>query len=281
MRNQKREITAKRAANFIKKYCKKNTGQFKSPTTGLILGTGWGDVLNIEGAIRIPFKKIPGFANLEQLGGHARELVIGRLANKDVCVLRGRIHMNEAPCDQEVAKMVRLQTEMLFQLGVRDLVITSAVGTLPQPASSRFGVGEICVVNGFVTVFAPEMPLWAGEFFSPEDVLDEKLQRIAIKERGELTARCGGYVMVRGPFFEGRKFDKKFLASTGASVVGMSMLPEACIAALYKNDGARVLGLAFITNDAAQEHSHEENLARANIASKHLGSLLKRIVNKL
>ena len=177
--------------------------------------------------------------------------------------------------------MVRLQTEMLFHLGVRNLIITSAVGALPQSVPTKFGVGDICVINGFVTVFAPEMPLWAGEFFSPEDVLNEELQQIAFKERGKLTAHSGGYVMVRGPFFEGRRFDKNFLASTGASVVGMSMLPEACVAALYKDDGVRVLGLAFVTNDAVQEHSHEDNLVCAGAASKYLGGLLKRIVNKL
>lgn len=281
MRNPKREVEAQCVAAFIKKYCEKSIGRFNKSTTGLILGTGWGDVLKLGEAIRIPFTEIPEFAALEQLEGHARELVIGKLAGKNVCVLRGRIHMNEKPCDPEIAKMVRLQTEMLFHLGVRNLIITSAVGALPQSAPAKFGVGEICVVNGFVTVFAPEMPLWAGEFFSPEDVLNDGLQRIALEECGKLVAHCGGYVMVRGPFFEGRKFDKNFLASTGASVVGMSMLPEACVAALYKDDGVRVLGLAFVTNDAVQEHSHEENLICASAASKHLGGLLIRIVNKL
>ena len=280
MRNQKREDAAKCAAAFVKEFCQKAAGQFEGSAIGLVLGTGWGDVLKLEKAVRIPFKEIPGFDALEQLEGHARELVIGKLAGKNVCVLRGRIHMNEAPCDPEIAKMVRLQTEMLFQLGVKDLVITSAVGALPR-LTPRLGVGDICVVNGFITVFAPEMPLWAGEFVSPEDVLDDGLQRIALMECGQLTARCGGYVMVRGPFFEGRKFDKDFLSSTGASVVGMSMLPEACVAALYKGNGARVLGLAFVTNDAVQEHSHEENLACAGAASKHLGGLLERIVSKL
>lgn len=229
---------------------------------------------------------IPGFGALEKLEGHARELVVGCVRGKRVLALRGRIHLNEAPADLILAKMVRLQIEMLIQLGVQRLILTSAVGALTPPSASvghigqdRLAVGDICVVNGFVTLFAPAMPLWGGEFCSPEDTLDHRLGRVALEECCDLRAVSGGHVMVRGPQFEGRLFDKKLLAQTGAKVVGMSGLPEACVAALYPD--VRVLFLCFVTNDDVEEHSHEENLARAKASSPKLGGYLVRIIGRI
>jgi purine nucleoside phosphorylase len=109
--------------------------------------------------------------------------------------------------------------------------------------------------------------------------LDPALRQIALEERGELVAAEVGHVMVRGPFFEGRRYDKKLLAASGASMVGMSILPETCVAALYP--GTRVLALCFVTNTAVEEHSHEENLARAKTASALLGGYLTRIVSRI
>jgi len=272
MRNQNRENAAIAAADFIRTKCP----EFNSDACpiGLILGTGWGDVLKIDNPQEIPLINIPGFSNLEVLEGHKRCLIIGQVAGKQVLVLSGRIHMNEAPCDPNLAKMVRLQVEMLFQLGVKQMIVTSAVGSLLHGLE----IGDIGVVQGFVTVFAPEMPLWAGEFCSPEDTLDKKMQAIAHQESGELRTHTVGHVMVRGPFFEGRIYDKPLLYNSGAQVVGMSMLPEACIAALYDVD---FLGLGFITNNFSDVHSHEDNMFRAKKASAELGAYLTRIVKDL
>lgn len=272
MCNVEREAAAKKAAQVIRQKLKipKNVAP-----VGLILGTGWGSVLAVKGSREIAFNKIPGFKGLKALEGHARQVVFGYLEDKPVIFLRGRVHMNEAPSDPSLARMVRLQIEMLLQLGVKTLIVTSAVGSL----SSTMPVGSIGVVNGFVTVYAPEMPLWGGEFGSPEDTLDPTLRQIALQERGELLAAEVGHVMVRGPFFEGRRYDKPLLAKSGAGVVGMSILPEACVVALYP--GARILALCFITNSAVETHSHEENLARAKAAGALLGGYLSRIVSRI
>ena len=273
MRNQERENEAKRAVKYIRE-------RFSFADTpmhwavGLVLGTGWGDVLDMKVVAEIPFRAIPGFEALGHLRGHARRLVMGRFGRKPVYVLRGRVHMNESPNDPNFAKMVRLQTEMLFQFGVRKLIVTSAVGSL----RGALEVGQIAVIDGFVTVYAPEMPLWAGEFCSPEDTLSPRLRKIAREQRGELVTREVGHAMVRGPFFEGRKYDKALLAQSGAGVVGMSMLPEACVAALYD---AEVLGLGFVTNDDVAEHSHEANQACAARSAVHLGEFLARIVSRV
>lgn len=300
MRNEVREAMAKLAADTIRAktqlplpfkvemprtlvindvYDSVNTPPTTAEPIGLVLGTGWGDVLPVECPFRIPLTEIPGFKTLGALEGHARELVVGKVAGRQVLVMRGRIHLNEAPADPDIYKMARLQVEMLLQLGARKLILTSAVGALPHHGTPLPIVdcltGDICVIDGLVTVFAPDMPLWADEFYAPEDTLDPRLAQIALEETRNLTVKQGGHVMVRGPFFEGRKHDKRLLGQTGATVVGMSILPEACVAALY---GARVLALGFVTNDAVETHSHAENLARAQAASAQLGGYLERII---
>jgi|GEM_PF-3266947 len=74
------------------------------------------------------------------------------------------------------------------------------------------------------------------------------------------------------------QLDKKAVASLGANLIGMSTLPEACIAALYD---VHMLALAIVTNSASEIHSHEENVARVKAVSPKLGQLLSNIVKRL
>lgn len=245
------------------------------PRIGVVLGTGWGDALEVEGRRSAPLKSVTNyFWSLGELKGHAREIVAGRVGGADIIALRGRIHMNEKPGDPSIFRMVRLQVSMLFALGVKHIILTNAAGSL-RPDIAR--VGDIVAADGFVVSFAPQMPGWAGEFCSPEDTLDQQLRFIAraVSKKAGLTLHNGGYAMLCGPFFEGRKYDKPLLRASGAMAVGMSTLPEACIAALYD---VKVLALSFITNDDAKEHSHEENMRRAKEKSEKLGALLEGII---
>ena len=247
---------------------------------GLVLGTGWGDKLMLSESREISFAEVPGFTKLPDLPGHARKYVVGLSGEREVVALSGRIHLNEDPGNAEIYKMVRLQTEILMQLGVKKLIVTCAAGCLP---GGNALMNELVVIDGFVTLFAPQMPLWAGEFCSPEDTLTKRAREVALDYGicksfpGKVT--LGGYAMVLGPFFEGRMYDKQALANTGASIVGMSTLPEACIAALYP--GVEVLALAFVTNGYIGTHSHEGNLAQAKLYSDGLGKYLTQVIQKI
>ncbi len=242
---------------------------------GLILGTGWGGALEIVNRQELSFKDISGFESLGRLEGHARNVVFGTMGNKEVLALSGRIHLNEGH-GGDIPDMVRLQTEMLFQSGVDRLIITSAVGSL----GNRLDVGDVAIVESFITLFAPDMPMYAGEFKSPEDMLDSKLRSAAYFacEDADIDCSYAVHAMVRGPFFESRKSDKGILRQLGAHVVGMSMLPEACVASVY---GIPVVGLGFVTNDDTEEHSHEENMARAKKSQAKLGQMLTSLVDRI
>lgn len=290
--NSERAQAAQLAADFIKRKAncripnRFNCRNGEKIPIGLILGTGWGDSLNIETEISIPFQDIPGFETLGNLKGHARKVLVGNFAGRQLIILQGRVHLNEAPADPEIYKMVRLQTEMLFALGIKQLITTSAAGSLfrqprhrPNADDFPLAVGNVAVIDGFVTAYAPAMPLWAGEFYSPEDSISKRLNAIALNYKNEdLKCHPAGYLMVRGPFFEGRKYDKPLFAESGAGVIGMSTLPEACIASMCCGE---FLGLSFVTNSDAEMHSHEENIRRAKAASQHLGSLLYYVISEI
>lgn len=280
MRNKKREKAAQIAADFIGR-------KFIVPENpiGLILGTGWGEAITPELDYEISFSEIPGLKKVNSLRGHNRNFGICKFGNKPVLILSGRVHMNESPNDNKIAKMVRLQTEMLCKLGVKTIIATCAAGALERElplrytdAESNLKVGEIAVIDGFVSLYAQKTPLWGSEFFSPDSAISSRLNKIALKEHGDLVAKEVGYVMVRGPQFEGTKYDKKILAASGAGVVGMSMYPEACICAAYEIE---FLGLCFVSNDDKEVHSDDNNTLRAKKASSLLNSYLERVISQI
>ncbi|HTM67892.1 MAG TPA: hypothetical protein VL426_01195 [Candidatus Binatia bacterium] len=245
---------------------------------GIILGTGWGDTLTLDDAKEVACKELPGFEKLGSLEGHDRKVSMGVLAGRTPAVLlRGRVHLNESH-DPDHWKMVRLQTEMLLHLGVKTLVVTCGAGSLQKEVE----VGDVVIIDGFVTAFAPPMPLLGGEFVSPEDALDGGALTHAFTQfipPNANSVKKGGYAMLRGPQFEGRRYDKALLAATGAKAVGMSVLPEACVAALYPD--VRVVPFALITNSAFEPHSHEENLRRSKERAPLIGDYLTRVVTTL
>ncbi|MEA3249275.1 MAG: hypothetical protein U9Q03_02870 [Patescibacteria group bacterium] len=245
---------------------------------GLILGTGWGDALNMDYATRLPFDEIPGFGELRHIEGHDRVVECGDVAGRETLLLRGRVHLNEHPSDPNVPRMVRLQTEMLMQAGVNRLIVTCAAGSL-NPL--RMPPGGICITDGFVTGQNMTLPSFGGEFDSPEDALDPRLIDIARYEGAMASGKrelvwVGGHAYYRGPNFEGRKYEKNVLASTGALTVGMSTIPALSMVAKYKRSA---LASAFISNDNLEVHTHEENLKRAKESADFMAAFLEGCIS--
>ncbi|MCX6753294.1 MAG: purine-nucleoside phosphorylase [Candidatus Nomurabacteria bacterium] len=275
-RNAQRQRDAVIAADELRN--KFNLKKDSNPI-GIILGTGWGDKLILDNpSTPVPFKDVFGLKHLTPgPEGHKREFQHGFIEDKEILVLNGRIHLNEDPTDSNIPKLARLQVEILMQLGVKKLIVTCAAGALPE---SGFETGELAIIDSFMSLLGPPMPLWAGEFVSPEDILSEELIQIALKQTvtyGPIKKAC--YAMLLGPDFEGRKKDKQALRMLGADIVGMSVRPETCIAALYPD--TQVLAVAFISNDSIETHSHEENMKRANESSEKLGVFLKNIMKEI
>ncbi len=194
----------------------------------------------------------------------------GTLSGTTVCVLRNYFHLTDGAPHEPLRDHVRLQVEMLFSLGVESLIVVNevepveGVGLLP---------GQVVVVDGFCTLFAPDMPLYFGESCNPEAALlrHGDLAR-SVVERVTGRQCAGGHVMVRGPL---GKYDKALLRATGASVVGTSMLPEASIAALH---GIPMIGLGIVKNTADEAHSDEENRRHAKDGESDLEDVLTALI---
>ncbi len=168
------------------------------PQIGIILGTGW-DVLPITVKREIKLSEIPGFpAPASRVADHARVLCYGIVAGIPVFALRGRYHMYEAPYDpRDPVHPVMLQTEIMIQCGVRDLVVTSAVGSLDP----KIEPGTLVIADGFLSLFDPRLPM--DMFESLEDVLCPKYislrQSTCVPCVPGLPVTVGGHAMVQGP----------------------------------------------------------------------------------
>jgi purine-nucleoside phosphorylase len=297
MRDRKLEKEAASAAEDIR--CFFGFKKSLRIKTAILLGTGWGNAFTVGGFRKMPLTEISGFTHLDrfkQVEGHERLLLYGEFGGEQVLALKGRIHLNESIMDYQLYRMVRLQVEMLFHLGVKNFIITSAVGSLDEGIE----VGDVAVVNSLLTLFAPNMPLKGGEFCSPEDVLpsiNTQDRIFSLAQEVGLKAIPATHAMVLGPFFESRKVDKVVLKMLGADVVGMSLLPELCISALYKDEeveeinhitgekmilgGIKPIGVCFVTNSSSEIHSHETNQERAIAKQVLLTRFLEKIVKNL
>ncbi|MBU2509311.1 hypothetical protein KKE33_02960, partial [Patescibacteria group bacterium] len=135
---------------------------------------------------------------------------------------------------------------------------------------------SVVVANGLIMLFAGAMPLYAGEFVSPAKLLSPDLQDLAIScaPKG-LEVRFGVYSMIRGPAFESRQ-DKNLLILAGAKTVGMSLLPELHVLALYPDTEAVCLSL--VTDELDETADHTTNQKRAGDSAALLGEYLECIV---
>jgi purine-nucleoside phosphorylase len=100
---------------------------------------------------------------------------------------------------------------------------------------------------------------------------------VAILREHAIEVREGVYAAVAGPAYE-TPAETEMLRRLGASVVGMSTVPEAVAARAL---GMRVLGLSFVTNAAGGAVSHEEVLLASKTAAEAIGRVVAGIADAL
>lgn len=248
---------------------------------GIILGAGWGDALSLSPeSLARSFSLVhtdgkPSsyhFEGLRPLRHHKREVVHDFIAGRSVIVVFGRIHINEMMATPHLKPLVRLQVEMLMKLGVTTLVSTNAAVNL-RPW--QVNTGDLVAANGFSLDFAPNMPLDPDEPQQPWLSLDAELRSLAVAEgRGHgIRVHEGGLVMIRGPLGPISQYDIVPLRRTGALAAVTSIVPEACFATLYKEEGVKVLALSRVSNDGSDPSSSDEK--------KELGAFLTSIVARI
>ncbi len=264
----------KEARDFIKN----KIGKDFSPSVGIILGSGLGEIeSSMDIHFSIGYKEIPHFP-VSTVETHKGRILGGMLGEKEVLVLQGRIHLYEGYSPFEVSFGVRL----LGLLGCFILVVTNAAGAL----NPLFEKGNLMIITDHIN-FTGRNPLVGenieelGERFPDmSTTYDRELIEVALSSASSLGMRVekGVYIGVLGPSLE-TPAETRALRILGADAVGMSTVMEVIAA---KHMGMRVLGVSCLTNknlpDCMEETSFEEIVAQARESGKKLIRLIQEIL---
>jgi len=250
----------------------------ETPRAAMVLGSGLGAALerDLRIDVAIPYGELPGFPDAA-VPGHAGELLLGALAGEPVAAFSGRFHLYEGHQPDVPALLPRVA----HALGAPVVVLTAAVGGLVAdlPAGTVVLVRDHVNMMGAVPLAGWRYPDGTPAFVNAEAVYDEALRRVA-RERAaalEIPVVEGVYAATRGPAFE-TPAEVEMLARLGATVVGMSMVPEALPAHAL---GLRVLGICSLTNALGDHVSHEEVLRASAISADAIGRLLMDLLPRL
>jgi len=244
------------------------------PSIAVVLGSGLGNfVQTVEKAVTIPYGELQGFP-VPGVAGHAGSLLIGEIAGAPVAVMAGRSHYYE----HGNSDAMRPALGTLKALGVRDLVLTNAAGSVREdfpPASVMLITDHINFGNRNPLIGQPGNERFVGLSGAYDRKLREDALRAADAERIDLHQ--GVYMWFSGPTFE-TPAEIRAARILGADAVGMSTVPEVILARFL---GLRVLAFSVITNlgagMAAEELSHEVTTDTAPIGGAKLARILQRM----
>ena len=266
----------KEATAYIQK---KNN--IKSSTHGIILGTGLGGFSRyIKNKKTIFFEDIPHFCKSKTIS-HTGQLVMGKIKNKSVIAMEGRLHFYEGFTMEEVTFPIRV----MHALGVRTLYISNACGGI----NPQYSLGQIMFIEDHINLMGvnplvgknderlgPRFPDMAAPY-SQEHI--NKGREIALKNG--IQTQKGVYVAVAGPNLETRA-EYRYLKIIGADVVGMSTVPEVIVAV---HAGIKVVGLSIVTDiclpDALKPVSIPEILSVAGKSTPQLNIIVKAMIENL
>lgn len=259
--NQEAQAQAQTAAAAFKKMTGVQSGDIK---TAILFTSGTDKFVQWESVEQtISFQSLPGFEDLEFLGtveGHPRKYQVATYNGKKFLLLKGRIHLNEDPIRPGlVNRLCRLQFDMLFELGIETLILTSAVGSC-SPGIVR--PGQINLVSGYHMGSAQAITGRAGEFTSLNDAFDQRLYSM-VRNLAAQQLTFAQLIETRSAFWHGPHVEdvvtKKEFARAGAHTVGMSGPPAVEAAARY---GKSAIPFGFVTNGFV--HDHKEVLEVVN-----------------
>ena len=248
------------------------------PSVGLVLGSGLGPALgdDLEPEASFSFTELPGFP-APGVPGHAGTLTVGRLAGVPVAAFSGRVHYYEGHGMDVPALLPRLAHE----LGATTIVLTAAVGGLEPgvPASTVIVLTDHLNMMGASPLRGWRSPDGTPAFINTQEVYDRAIADLAIARAEALGLRAarGVYAAMSGPAYE-TPTEVAMLRQLGATVVGMSMVPEALPARAL---GMRVLGICSLTNAFGEHVTHEEVVRVSNETALALGRLLVDLLPRL
>lgn len=242
------------------------------PDIAIILGSGLGGFADaLQDSVTVPSHEIPHYPT-STVEGHKGELVFGRLGNKHVLAVRGRVHFYESGSLDTVLFPVRI----LAALGARQLVITNAAGGVNR----TFIPGDLMILSDQLNLTGMCLPADAPVGRSTPDYYHPGLRRLALATAERLGIRVvsGSYAGVKGPSDE-TAAEVEMVHRLGGDAVGMSTVMETAMAVAC---GMDVLGISCITNKATGTSSakldHAEVTEVANRVKENFSLLLREII---
>ena len=194
-----------------------------------------------------------------------------------VVAFSGRFHLYEGH-DLDVPALF---PRLAHALGARTMVLTAAVGGLVPGVAA----GTVVVLRdhlnmmGAVPLRGWRYPDGMPAFVNAQAVYDPALRAAALVACRGAGDRRGRRRLRRdaGPAFE-TPAEVEMLGRLGATVVGMSMVPESLPAHAL---GMRVLGICSLTNAYGDHVTHEEVLRASNTTAAAIGRLLVDLFPRL
>ncbi len=248
---------------------------------GLVLGSGLGAVRErISDPVDLPYSEIPGLPQ-STVEGHGGFLRAGLLAGRPVLALNGRVHLYEGYSAAEACLPVRV----LFELGVRTLMLTNASGAL----NPLFATGSLMCITDHINLTGqnpltgPNAQAWGPRFPDMSRAWCPELVDLACAQARQqgLVLERGVYLQITGPCLE-TPAETRAYRQLGADAIGMSTAIEAIAA---RHMGLRILGISCLTNknlpDCMAETSHQAVLAMAEQAAASLARLLESVAGAL
>jgi purine-nucleoside phosphorylase len=244
------------------------------PAAGIVLGSGLAPLLDgLAVQHEISYGELPGFP-IPSVPGHEGRLRLGEVAGVPVAAFLGRFHYYEGH-SMDVAS---LPVRVARLLGARAMVLTAAVGAL-RP---ELGAGTVVIGADHLNMMG-ESPLrgWrhpdgTPPFIELSQPYDRELAATAVR-----AARAHGvpvaegiYAAMAGPSYE-TPAETAFLRASGATVVGMSVVPEAVPSRAL---GMKVLGMFAVTNAVGEAVAHDEVLRASMRAGSSMGLILGEVL---
>lgn len=214
--------------------------------------------------------------------GHVGAVHHGRLHDRPVLVLAGRLHGYEGHEPAHVVRPIRA----VGLAGVRHLVLTNASGGVREgwPAGTIVRVTDHVNLTGRDPLTGIHDPRFGDRFVvTAGRAHDPELGRIAhrVAERQGTPLVDGVYGGVHGPSFE-TTAEVRRLRTIGVDCCGMSTVPEVLAATQL---GLRTLVLSFVANPAGEVSgdmtAEEEVLHVARTRGDALRKLVEGIVAEL
>lgn len=246
------------------------------PDVAIVLGSGLGALADeIETECIIRYSEIPDFP-VSTAPGHAGRFVFGKIGNKKVAVMQGRVHLYEGYTPQQVVNPIRL----LKKAGANILFLTNAAGGI----NSDFHIGDLMVLSDHISSFV-ESPLVGKNddalgvrFPDMSQVYSKRLNKIIFEtaEKQNTKVKSGVYLQFRGPNFE-TPAEIRMAKMMGADAVGMSTAIEAQAA---KHCGFEVCAVSVISNLACGISKTPITGEEVNETADRIAPVFKNLIKK-